>query len=156
MAGGNHIDMDDHKGQDGKGAGQMNHGHHLQRQAGKTPGRPGVISPVKQTGNHLDRQQDGSQNQIGDSLQRIVLGVLAFGHGVSFTAEDSIHVITDHPKHLFSGGNILPPFPGGKDPEYEKQEGDQPGVADKIVYLDRCLKSKKAVKAFDFKTGDQK
>jgi hypothetical protein len=75
---------------------------------------------------------------------------------MGFAAKNPVQVVAAHRKHLFGGGHILPPFPGGKDPEYEKQKGDQPGIADKVVYFDRRLEAKKAVKAFDFKTGDEK
>ena len=64
-------------------------------------------------GRYEYRKQDGSQNQVGDSLQRVVFGIFALGHRMRFTAKDAIEVIPYNLYHFFGGGNILLPFPGG-------------------------------------------
>ena len=116
---------------------------------------PGVVTPVQQSRDHLKRKQDGCQDEIGDTLQWIMFGFFAFGHRMGLAPKDSIPIIADDQQHLFGGGNVLPPLTGRDNPEHEKQKGNQPGVADKIVHFNGSLKTEQGVQPFDLKTGDQ-
>jgi hypothetical protein len=74
---------------------------------------------------------------------------------VRLASEYAVAVITDHGEHLFGGGHVLTPFTGGKNPEHEKGEQDQPGQPHKIVYVDRSSETQQGEGVVHFKTGDQ-